>query len=132
MNFRRSRSEYFCIKDTQGMFRLIEKQSWFKIFFYIFSFSPVLHDFCLPGNRNESLMDGDKCPGMTVGTINAGFGSGSEVAFDTKLMTIVPSQQPKTGNKKGEKAKGRKQQQQQTTEGGGSGGSSPMMSPRLI
>jgi hypothetical protein len=79
-------------------------------------------------------MDGDKCPGMTVGTINAGFGSGSEVAFDTKLMTIVPSQQPKTGgNKKGEKAKGRKQQQQQTNDGGGGGsGSSPMMSPRLI
>ncbi|KAH7719956.1 hypothetical protein AAVH_12599 [Aphelenchoides avenae] len=74
-SLRRGKTEYKCVRDSEGVMKLMQKR--------------ILHEFCMPGKQNETLMEQDKCPGMSVGVIYAKFGSGSEVIFDTNKRVIV-------------------------------------------
>ena len=75
-SLRRGQTEYTCLMDKEGMIKLIEKtRNKYKIMLgihilnFVCVFFSVLHDFCLPGNQNESLLEQGRCPGKSVGCI---------------------------------------------------------------
>ncbi|KAI6227626.1 hypothetical protein M3Y99_01233700 [Aphelenchoides fujianensis] len=75
MTIRRGQTEYTCLLDNVFYMKLIQKR--------------MLHEFCMPGNQNDSLLENDACPGISVGATHAKFGSGTEVVYDGALKTIV-------------------------------------------
>lgn len=51
--------------------KLIQRRSWSDLRIYIAFIFLVLHDFCMPGNQNDSLLENDACPGISVGATHA-------------------------------------------------------------
>ncbi|KAI6171183.1 hypothetical protein M3Y97_01071600 [Aphelenchoides bicaudatus] len=54
---RRGQTEYSCILDNTYYMKLIQRR--------------MLHDFCMPGNQNDTLLENDTCPGISVGATHA-------------------------------------------------------------
>ncbi|CAD5230563.1 unnamed protein product [Bursaphelenchus okinawaensis] len=69
---RRGETEYQCVLDNSVYMKLIQKR--------------MLHDFCMPGNQNDSMLENDQCPGLSISAIHAKYGSGTAVTFDEKTI----------------------------------------------
>ncbi|KAI6218610.1 hypothetical protein M3Y95_01160900 [Aphelenchoides besseyi] len=82
MTIRRGQTEYTCLLDNQFYMKLIQKRNLHNLLL-------VLHEFCMPGNQNDSLLEDDRCPGISIGATHAKFGSGTEVVYDFQYKTIV-------------------------------------------